>query len=313
MTKMGIETIPIKKVYAFQGSETSVPEDLKKTRWNVEKRLEFIDFRLYWDGRVNRSDLVDFFGVSVPQASADLSRYQESAPDNLIYDKSAKTYIAGPGYRPAFFQPSADGYLAQLRLLSSGILAEEQTSVLQPPEFSVVPILRRKLEPDILRRVLQAVRDHLSLEVKYQSISRPEPIWRWISPHALGFDGFRWHVRAWCHEHNDFRDFVIARVLAVKGSRKAEFNPLSDRGWHQQVTLKIGPNPRIQGGAREAIELDYGMVNGVVELTTRACLSTYVERFLGLDLDPSVVASDRQQIVLLNRDEVDAVRVGAVC
>ena len=120
-------------------------------------------------------------------------------------------------------------------------------------------------------------------------------------------------MRAWCHEHNDFRDFVIARVLEVQGSRKAEFDPLSDRGWHQHVTLKIGPHPKIRGGAREAIELDYGMVNGVVELTTRACLSTYVERFLGLDLDPSIVASDRQQIVLLNRDEVDAACKGTFC
>ena len=61
-------------------------------RWGVEQRLEFIEFRLFWEGAINRSDLVDQFGVSVPQASNDLRRYQEIAPCNMVYDKSAKRY-----------------------------------------------------------------------------------------------------------------------------------------------------------------------------------------------------------------------------
>lgn len=284
------------------------PDQENKPRWPIERRLEFIDFRLYWDGRVNRSDLVRFFGISVPQASADLARYQLTAPENVVYDKSAKTYVVGPNYKPTFFTPSADAYLAQLRLLASGILSEEQTSVLQPPAFSVMPILRRRLAPELLRGVLQSVRGGLALEVRYQSLSRPEPMWRWISPHALGFDGFRWHLRAWCHERNSFLDFVIARILEVRGAKESEVDPKGDSGWHQEVTLRIGPHPKLKGGAREAIELDYGMVDGVVELTTRACLSAYVERFLGLDLDPKTIPPERQQIVLLNRREVQKAR-----
>ncbi len=50
------------------------------------------------------------------------------------------------------------------------------------------------------------------------------------------------------------------------------------------------------------------MVGGVVEVRTRVCLSSYLERHLGLDLDPSQVAPERQQIVLVNRDEVEAAR-----
>ena len=287
------------------------PEHEIKARWPVEQRLEFIDFRLFWEGRVNRSDLVSYFGVSVPQASADLARYQQSAPGNLIYDKSAKTYVIGPDYRPTFFTPSADAYLAQLRLLSSGILSEEQTSVSQPPAFSVMPILRRRLEPELLRRIMRAVRATQALEVLYQSISRSEPIWRWISPHALGFDGSRWHLRAWCHQRNAFRDFVIARVLEVRSEKPTQVDFKTDHGWHQEVTLRIGPHPNLTAGARQAIELDYGMTNGAVELTTRACLSTYVERYLGLDLDPQVVPSERQQLVLLNRQEVEKARAEA--
>ena len=36
----------------------------KTSNWSQDKRLEFIDFRLQWTGKINRSDLVDFFGIS---------------------------------------------------------------------------------------------------------------------------------------------------------------------------------------------------------------------------------------------------------
>ena len=64
----------------------------KRHPWSVERRLEFIEFRLFWEGGVNRADLIDAFGISVPQASKDLSLYQERAPGNVVYDKSAKRY-----------------------------------------------------------------------------------------------------------------------------------------------------------------------------------------------------------------------------
>ena len=59
-------------------------------RWGVEQRLEFIEFRLFWEGHVNRSDVMEQFGLSVNQASSDLNRYISFAPDNMTYDKSAR-------------------------------------------------------------------------------------------------------------------------------------------------------------------------------------------------------------------------------
>ena len=52
-------------------------ESLTTLKWGVERRLEFIEFRLFWEGGVNRSDIIDTFDVSVPQASKDLTLYQE--------------------------------------------------------------------------------------------------------------------------------------------------------------------------------------------------------------------------------------------
>ena len=51
----------------------------------IALQLEFIDFRLFWEGRIIRSDLTDQFGISAPQASTDLARYQELVATNLTY------------------------------------------------------------------------------------------------------------------------------------------------------------------------------------------------------------------------------------
>ena len=280
----------------------------KRGHWAAEQRLEFIDFRLFWEGHINRSDLIDFFGVSVPQASADLTDYQDAAKGNAVYDKTLKTYVAGPRFKPCFFKPSADEYLSQLRLIQSGLLTEDEAWAVRLQSYSIVPILRRRLDAGVLRSVLEAIRSGTSLEVSYQSFSHPEPTWRWLSPHALGFDGGRWHARAWCHTHCDFRDFVLARFLDVRGVGPVVAVPAGDQGWHDEVTLKIAPHPALKDGKRRAIELDYGMVDGIVEVTTRVCLSSYLERHLGLDLDPSQIPPERQQVVLVNRDEVEAAR-----
>jgi hypothetical protein len=51
-----------------------------------------VDFLLAQYGTINRAALVDFFGISTPQASLDIAQYQQLAPKNIEYDATAKTY-----------------------------------------------------------------------------------------------------------------------------------------------------------------------------------------------------------------------------
>ena len=44
-------------------------EEPKDLRWGVECRLEFIEFQLFWEEQLNRSDLIEMFGIPVQQAS----------------------------------------------------------------------------------------------------------------------------------------------------------------------------------------------------------------------------------------------------
>ena len=132
-------------------------------RWGVERRMEFIDFRLYWEGRINRADLMRFFGVSVQQASADIARYQELAPDNLTYDRSAKRYLAGADYRPVFKVDDSDRYLAQLRSLGEKLIQPEEAWMAEIPSFQTLPLPSRPIEPAILRAAITAIRQKTAI------------------------------------------------------------------------------------------------------------------------------------------------------
>lgn len=277
----------------------------EKMRWSTERRLEFIEFRLFWDGRVNRSDLVEFFGISVPQASADLGRYQEVADRNLVYDKRAKSYLITPEFKSVLLELDAQRYLAQLRLIANDILPKQESWLGWMPPYATVPSIARRVDPLKLRKVLDVIRTGSAIHVEYQSLSRPDPLWRWLTPHALAFDAFRWHVRAWCHTRKRFQDFVFARMLSFDETKPDQINAEHDVEWQRFLTFRIGPHPGLGTAKRKAIELDYGMQQGEISVETRISLSFYFMRRFGLDIDPKDVQPERQHIVLLNREEVD--------
>lgn len=272
-------------------------------RWSVEQRLAFIERRLYWDGQINRSDLVDQFSISVPQASSDLSTYELAAPGNMHYDKSAKAYLASTGFQPRA-EPSARQYLAQLQLLADNVLTPRESWLGRTPPHGIVPRVRRTLEAKVLRRVLEAIRSKFGLQIKYQSMTSIDPSTRWIVPHALGFDGHRWHVRGWCHRRGKFLDFVMARVLQVIDHRQESIDDTLDQAWHQTGRIRLGPNPSLTTPQRRAIALDYGMTEECVEIEVRLSLVYYLSRQMLLDV-AHLLPPERAQVVLLNKAELN--------
>jgi len=249
-----------------------VKNDKVELRWGVEQRLEFIEFRLFWEGHVNRSDLMEQFGVSVNQASADLNRYIGFAPDNMVYDKSARTYVRGPEYSAHFLKPDASRYLAQLRSLADGIMDSDDTWIAELPSYDAAPTPTRGVNPVILRSIVGAIRRSEAIEVKYQSLSRPEQIWRWIAPHAIGFDGFRWHTRAFCKTDEVFKDFLLSRILETRGVEASAVTDAADGDWQEHVTLEIGPHPELSESQKKVIALDYGMRGGKAKIKVRRAL-----------------------------------------
>lgn len=277
-------------------------------KWSVEQRLSFIDFRLCWEGRVNRSDLQDYFGISIPQASADLRQYLEYAPANAFYDRVQKSYVRSSSFIPVFVSDNPSTYLHELLSLNN---QEDGASFIgSAPPIATMPQVVRRIDPNVFRTVLGSVRNGLALEIAYQSMSREKPSSRWISPHAFAFDGFRWHIRSYCHEQEDFRDFVLARILSIGGQAGSTAKPSEDTAWHQYVTVRIAPDPGLSAGQQQAIAWDYGMEGGGAALTVRAALAFYVLKQLRLDRASDGLSPEARQIVLLNKDELEPYRGG---
>lgn len=274
------------------------------TRWGPERRLEFIDFRLMWDGYLNRAQLVDFFGISTQQASTDIAQYSEMAPNNLIYDRSKKTYKATKTFAPLLSLSDAQHYLDQLMDLKAGAVQASSLLIGWSPPCDVVKYPSRPVSTEILLRVLWAIRDGKDILVKYQSMRRSEATFRWISPHALGSDGLRWHTRAWCYEKNEFRDFVLSRIYVVTDVRESSINPLTDELWFNYVDVVVRARSELSVGQRAAIEVDFGMVDGSLVLNCRKALAFYIVRQLQLDR-VSYQSALEQPLELSNRAELE--------
>lgn len=275
--------------------------------WSQRRRFEFIEWKLFWEGRLNRSDLEDTFGISTPQASLDLRRYREEAAENVEYDLNRKGYRPAPAMKPRFLQVSAERLLLQLQAWLTGAIARNDLWFRDLPPVATVPDSIREVDAQCLRGVLAAINSNRAIKVRYRSLSGTR--WRTIAPHALAFDGSRWHARAFAADHGDFRDFVLSRIDAVEEVPKVDYNPDDDLEWHTMVVLRICAHPGLNEAQRHAIERDHGMVNGHRDLPTRLSLAYYVIRRLNLDLDDLDPA--RAQLRLQNRDEVDAARVAA--
>lgn len=62
--------------------------------WFADHRQGWIAEMLAVYGFINRQHLERKFGISRPQASADLQTYLRTHPDRVRYDTSRKAYVA---------------------------------------------------------------------------------------------------------------------------------------------------------------------------------------------------------------------------
>src|SRR5262245_47444799 len=107
------------------------------SRWGQDRRLEFIEYRLRWNGHLNRADLTSFFGISVPQASLDVAEYARRAPNNLEYDHSTRMYVAKDGLEPLFPGTNEQRYLDDLVRAESGIQPREESFLGWHPDVAI--------------------------------------------------------------------------------------------------------------------------------------------------------------------------------
>jgi predicted DNA-binding transcriptional regulator YafY len=220
-----------------------------------------------------------------------------------VYDTSSRTYVATADFVPHYESSGARQYLSQLLALEREILTSEQAFLAFRPPMASVPLPNRTVEPRILALVLQAIAERAKLQIRYQSITRDEPQERFISPHAFGYDGLRWHVRAYCHLRKGFRDFVLGRILSPGEPSASEIDVSEDDEWHTYVDLILKPDESLSPKQRQGVEIDYGMKNGKVTVPCRQAMLFYTLKTLDFESNGTPRKGVRQ-VVIANLAEI---------
>jgi predicted DNA-binding transcriptional regulator YafY len=258
--------------------------------WAARERLRMIEVLLWWRGWIRRTDLIDYFGISPAQASSDLQRFMELNSTGVTYHTVRKRYEAGETFACVVHEPQWEEALS---LLPGAVPERRITSVTTETSAeavvdSVQP-LRRTIKENVLRRIYLALRGKQAVEVRYLSVNSSSRRWRKIVPGGFGWDGNRWHVRAWDAEAELWKDFVLGRMEDCRWPIALKEELPRDIDWETFVTLKIKPNRKLDKAAQDAIRLDYGMGNQGLTLRVRKAMELYWRRRLDLTDDSQVI------------------------
>lgn len=256
-----------------------------------------IELLAWWEGNVQPSQLALYWQCSRQHASNKLGEYRREYPQALDYDEARKTYHPADSFTPTHISREANEYLNWLTGYSPVAQQQLATWTLQPPP--------RSITPQLMRPLVQALREGRRVDVEYGSMSRPGRDGRIIAPHHLVKTSTRWHIRAWCEEKSRFLDFVLSRFHGIPELLgKSDRSVIDDNDWNMEVEIVLAPDPRLSPEIQQTIEQDYGMKNGRLVLLSRACMVNYTLQ--GLNLDPVKIDADAkaQQLVVVNLDDI---------
>ncbi|CUS49195.1 MAG: putative transcriptional regulator [Idiomarinaceae bacterium HL-53] len=262
-----------------------------------KQRLAYIDFCLMFKGSIYRNDLITRFEVGLSAGSRDFSLYKELAPENLEYSAVEKRYFQTEQFKP-LFQHDAKRTLVKLANdISDGFdaIGDTHFPVEAPSSLNVPDIF-------IVARLVQAVLNGKAVRVRYTSLSSGESE-RELVPHSIVDNGLRWHVRAYDRKSQSFRDFVLTRVQEVTllencaPHEEAE----ADHEWQRMIPLQLVPHPH-NVKFPKAIEMDYGMQKGVLNIDVRAAMAGYLLRRWNVDCtEEGTLVGPEYQLWLRNR------------
>ncbi|WP_224794830.1 MULTISPECIES: helix-turn-helix transcriptional regulator [Pseudomonas] len=246
-----------------------------------QERLAYIELNLWFLGEVRRQMLVRRFQIKAASATRDLALYTSLNPGNLSYDVRAKTFFITPSFKPMYSfssqrvmtwlsQGFADGFPG---VWAAGVPA------LQPARLGNPSL-------ETLGVVTRAIFQRQPLLIRYESLSGASE--RVIVPHVLVDNGLRWHVRGFDRKTQEFRDFVVTRIIEPRildNDVPLDYETReSDNQWNHQVTLEMVHHP--DQPRPEVTHLDYEMQEGVLRMTVQALTAGYTLRQWSVDCSP---------------------------
>lgn len=273
-------------------------------KWDQLLRFKLIEVVALWEGRVTTNHLCNSFNIKRQQASRDIKAYQEhfSAPP-LVHDRSIKGYRLTDHFAPKFTKGTPNEYLSLLHKYNSDHVDGFNLKDLGFADSIVLSVPDRQIAPIIVRTLLQAARERRRVDIEYVSMDNPEGRGRNIVPHTIVFDGFRWHVRAYCEERKMFLDFVLSRFRGEPELlNQSEINIEDDEDWAAEEIIEIIPNPHLSPAQQQIVKVDYGMHDAPFTIDCRRALIKYLLKRLDVCVDTKKLSSapKKYQLTLAN-------------
>ncbi|MCY7296441.1 WYL domain-containing protein [Alteromonas sp. a30] len=274
-------------------------QDLTHLSFAQKQRLSYIDFKLLFVGTVSRSEIVQHFELGLSAATRDINLYKALAANNIQYDPALKKYFITTQFSPLFEHDTRKTLVKLAHQISDGFDAINDTPFpVEAPNQLNVPDLF------VVARLSQAIINQKPVNLIYTSLSSGSGAREFI-PHSIIDNGLRWHVRGFDRKSQSFRDFVLTRISRVTVKYEQEVQPQErqqeDHQWTRIMPLQLVPHPK-NIHFPTAIEMDFGMQNGVLELNVRAAMAGYLLRRWNVDCteDASLI-SPEYQLYLRNR------------
>ncbi|QEN03371.1 WYL domain-containing protein [Thiospirochaeta perfilievii] len=265
----------------------------KEIQWVKNKRFEFIEESLYWRSTIRRKDIIENFNISIAQATSDLSEYKKLHSENLNYNRSDKCYKVSDNFTPYYAKLISNNYF-------DSITVREANTSYYTPEIAVVPKVNREVKPEILQNIVHCINNNCSIKIKYISMNSSKETWRLVTPHSFADDGSRKHIRAFCHNNKDFRDFQIGRILETGELNDFQVDKSLDLLWSSKLIIQITPNPKLTLEQQKGIEFEYNMVNGLRDIEIKPAFF----RYLCNNLDIEKRKSREPYLVINNMKEI---------
>lgn len=259
--------------------------------WAARERLRSVEVRLWWRGFVGRKELIKVFGISAAQATSDLQKYFELNEGACFYSTNRKRYEASQEMKCVLHQPVLEEglTLAFGEMVGERWQRERVWDGRKPGLLGAVNLPLREGEPWVVRVMVLAALGKRRVRVKYASVKSGKSRWREMVPRTFGWDGRRWHARAFCLANEDWRDFVLGRIEEAEWPGKEE-EVAADEAWDTWVAVKLKVNPALDAVQRRALRMDYGLSSDILEVRVREAMRPYLLAEMFLEEESGVEA-----------------------
>lgn len=267
----------------------------------LQQRHALLSCLAIWEGRLTNRRLRELFDISSVRASEWIREFRDNHPGWLDIETKTKSFIAT---MVAYSESSAPA--ASLAQYLSLVGLPNTPSVIASPQaiWSAFPDLSPP-DPRIFSAISIAIRDKTEAVITYRSMREPQPHQRTISPHNLVRAGRRWHVRAYCTETDDFRDYSLRRIqnVTLRNSPALKYEA-DDIAWNTTVEVRLIAHPALSVEQQNLIRFEYFNEMTVRRDTCRGALVTYFIQDVRAALDPAKQRPPDYQLAVENVDEL---------